>query len=101
MSINVSADKKLWCIPYGLYICEGGREVIFNFRYAPLWERRDKVATPADSAEWEKFLRQEYFVPGKKKEILQAFKSGRDVRKFIERPKPKLVWVNRLYVGKD
>lgn len=40
--------------PYGVFICASGREVMFNRRYKPMWQRdsAEAPARPADPAEW-------------------------------------------------
>ncbi len=36
-------------LPYGMWTCSDGREVLFNRDYEPIWERRPgEVARPAD-----------------------------------------------------
>jgi hypothetical protein len=45
-------------LPYGRWLTGDGREILFNRRYKPLWERRSggaeraTVPTPADRGEW-------------------------------------------------
>lgn len=49
-------------LPYGKWTCEDGREVLFNRRYKPIWQRRDgEAATPGDPNERVKFTKEEWF----------------------------------------
>jgi hypothetical protein len=34
-------------LPYGMWICADGREVLHNRRYKPIWERRDGIVSAA------------------------------------------------------
>lgn len=38
-------------LPYGKWICQSGREVLFNRRYKPIWQRVDGITSPADQDE--------------------------------------------------
>lgn len=74
-------------LPYGMWTCEDGREVLFNRKYWPIWERREREPVKAaDPHEWVKgIVKTEYFFNDgnppwgnraslrKCKEILQAF----------------------------
>jgi hypothetical protein len=36
-------------LPYGIWICADGREVLFNRAYSPIWQRSPgQLAEPAD-----------------------------------------------------
>jgi hypothetical protein len=49
-------------IPYGKWTCVDGREVLFNRRYVPIWQRRPGGrAEPADPTEWVPWVEQEWF----------------------------------------
>jgi hypothetical protein len=50
-------------LPYGVWICADGREVMFNRSYAPMWERASAGAEtkPADPNEWVKDIIQQKF----------------------------------------
>jgi hypothetical protein len=49
-------------LPYGMWTCEDGREVLFNRWYQPIWERYPgKLATAADPNEWVPWSSQEWF----------------------------------------
>ncbi len=50
-------------LPYGLWTCADGSEVLFNRRYAPLWQRAETGArpVPADPAQRVPFVRQFWF----------------------------------------
>jgi len=52
--------------PYGIWQCRDGREVLFNHRYEPMWQRMPGVsATPADPTEHVKYTNQTYlYGPG-------------------------------------
>lgn len=48
-------------LPYGLWTCEDGREVLFNRRYEPIWQRRvGAVAEAADPSERVPWLHQSW-----------------------------------------
>lgn len=49
-------------LPYGMWTCADGREVLFNRDYKPIWQRRTGgPAEQADADEWVRFERQEWF----------------------------------------
>jgi hypothetical protein len=49
-------------LPYGVWLCDGGREVLFNRYYEPIWERTDGVTTKsADHKEWVHWTATKYF----------------------------------------
>ena len=49
-------------LPYGKWTCADGREVLFNRRHKPIWQRRPgEGATRANADEWVRFERQEWF----------------------------------------
>jgi hypothetical protein len=50
-------------LPYGIWICESGREVLFNRAYQPIFERAAPglPAVPADPNEWIYFKIQDWF----------------------------------------
>jgi hypothetical protein len=48
-------------LPYGMWTCEDGRQVLFDRRYRPLWQRRPgQRATVADPNEWVAWEKQEW-----------------------------------------
>jgi hypothetical protein len=48
-------------LPYGLWSCLGGREILFNRLYVPIWQRRPGLATErADPNEWIEWTEQRY-----------------------------------------
>lgn len=52
-------------MPYGVWACADGREVLFNRRYVPLFERRPGgPVSAANPAEWVPFVRQAWFYSG-------------------------------------
>jgi hypothetical protein len=45
--------------PYGFWVCDDGREVLFNRHYTPILQRyRGQPCWPADPNEWVKFEKQ-------------------------------------------
>jgi hypothetical protein len=48
-------------LPYGCWVCEDGREVLFNRFYEPIWQRRGGNAEPADCHERVGHARQSWF----------------------------------------
>jgi hypothetical protein len=48
-------------LPYGRWVCEDGREVLFNRFYEPIWQRRGGNAEPADCHERVGHARQSWF----------------------------------------
>jgi hypothetical protein len=49
-------------LPYGLWTCADGREVLFNRAYEPIWERiHNGPATAADPMERVAWVKQEWF----------------------------------------
>ena len=54
--INLRRD-----LPYGMWCCADGRQVLFNREYKPIWERRGGPAVAAAGSEWVEWLRQEWF----------------------------------------
>jgi hypothetical protein len=67
-----TTGREVWCtrgqmrrmdhLPYGKWICEDGREVLFNRFYEPIYQRHlGATAQPADRKEWVPWKRQEWF----------------------------------------
>lgn len=48
-------------LPYGVWLCENGREVLFNRFYEPLFERRGEKVREADPQEWVEGVLQKSF----------------------------------------
>jgi hypothetical protein len=49
-------------LPYGMWTCADGREVLFNRRYRPIWQRRPgQSTTAADENEWVPWVHQRWF----------------------------------------
>lgn len=48
-------------LPYGLWICEDGREVLFNRFYEPIWQRYGGTVSRADPNEWVPYATQQWF----------------------------------------
>lgn len=49
-------------MPYGIWTCADGREVLFNRRYHPIWQRMPgQAATRAKNGEWVTFERESWF----------------------------------------
>jgi hypothetical protein len=51
-----------WSLPYGIWTCADGREVLFDRRYCPICQRRPR-STPslADPIEWVTFVTERNF----------------------------------------
>lgn len=82
-------------LPYGLWTCEDGREVLFNRHYQPILERFNRgMAMFTNRREWVTFTSQRWFYDDsserrastKKKleQVLAAFQSGRDVIEWLQ-----------------
>jgi hypothetical protein len=51
-----------WRWPYGIWVCDDGREVLFDRHYRPIFERRlGQPVTAADSREWVHWKDQQWF----------------------------------------
>lgn len=48
-------------LPYGLWTCADGREVLFNRGYRPIWSRVGKGAVQPCAFEWVRFKTQGWF----------------------------------------
>jgi hypothetical protein len=50
-------------LPYGVWVCADGRQVLFNRDYLPIWQRRGigHYGTEADPFEWVHWVRQGWF----------------------------------------
>lgn len=77
-------------LPYGIWICADGREVLFNRYYQPIWQRRGLIASPIDRHEYIAFDSQQWFYTdrdrrciGDLQSILAAFRGGRDLRQWL------------------
>jgi hypothetical protein len=47
--------------PYGIWTCADGRQVLFNRRYRPIWQRTpDGKVSRADPGEWVPWKAQEW-----------------------------------------
>jgi hypothetical protein len=58
---TLSEGIERW-LPYGMWTCADGREVLFNRGYRPIWERRPgKAAQKANPGEWVDWIKQEWF----------------------------------------
>lgn len=50
------------CLPYGIWTCADGREVLFDRFYQPMFQRlEDGTVSRADSGEWVKWEKQNWF----------------------------------------
>lgn len=85
-----SRDYRRTTLPYGLWVCADGREVLFNRDYAPLWQRVGGVVLVADPEEWVSWRSQVWFYDDGQTEkhaalcrrlekIFAAFCAGQDV----------------------
>jgi len=49
-------------LPYGIWTCRDGRQVLFNRHYDPIWWRYPgQPATAADPNEWVMWIEQDFF----------------------------------------
>jgi hypothetical protein len=92
MTVALDKSELRTTLPYGLWKCADGREVLFNRNYRPLWERKNGVVAPADWNERVKFDGQGFFFddwgsPWRRPEnrpriagILADFLAGKPVR---------------------
>ncbi len=48
-------------LPYGVWTCADGRQVLFNRGYKPLLQRKGGVVLKADQEEWVSFVDQKWF----------------------------------------
>ena len=99
--MKTRADDRRTRLPYGVWTCADGREVIFNRFYTPIWQRLDGVVLAADPAEWVTWTTQRWFyVDGDTRQpadlcrriegILAAFQNGEDVRSMVTPMAPTL-----------
>jgi hypothetical protein len=58
--VNKADLFRLW-LPYGLWTCADGREVLFNRAYRPIWERVNGVTKRGDEKERVKWVKQKWF----------------------------------------
>jgi hypothetical protein len=81
-------------LPYGLWTCADGTEVLFNRHYEPLWERANGVVTDISGGAWVPHQTEKFFYTDsdrrslramrrKLTDVLTAFKSGQDVRRWV------------------
>jgi hypothetical protein len=55
--------------PYGRWTCEDGREVLFNWHYRPIWQRRPGAAAePADPTEQVPWKSEDWFYADRHRE---------------------------------
>ncbi len=83
-------------LPYGLWLCADGREVLFNRFYDPIWQRIDGAVLAADANEWVRWTSQRWFYTDgdtknhadlcrRLEDILTAFQAGEDVAPMLKR----------------
>lgn len=54
--------RRMHDLPYGIWTCEDGREVLFNRFYEPILQRRPGgPVEPATPGEWVRWKRQSWF----------------------------------------
>ena len=81
-------------LPYGLWTCADGREVLFNRHYQPIYERLNRgKAMPSNRGEWVTFAHQQWFYTDSSARrrstiprlecIVEAFQSGREMREWL------------------
>lgn len=84
-----TAQMRRWRdLPYGLWVCGSGRQILFNRFYNPIWQKINGVVSVADQEEWVKdVIEQRWFYSDKDvikhtvlcrrlRGILAAFKEG-------------------------
>ena len=54
-------DELLRELPYGVWKCADGREVLFNRQYEPLWQRHHGEIALADPKEWVRSVSEVFF----------------------------------------
>lgn len=59
---SLKKGRQRFFMPYGVWTCADGRQVIFNRDYLPIWERRPgELAKEADPTEWVPWTDQVWF----------------------------------------
>ena len=76
-------------LPYGLWTCADGREVLFNREYQPIYQRKNGVLSPADPNEWVDYTSQRFFYSDRKarfsktrekiENLLEDFRQGLEI----------------------
>jgi len=87
-----------WCceLPYGMWTCADGREVLYDRHYCPLWERRGSESKRADRSEWVYGIVQHvwFYNDGctpranrkrraRCRQVLEAFVAGGSISEFV------------------
>ena len=95
LNLFTSHERYRWTqLPYGVWFCEDGREVLFNRLYLAMWERRNGIAKPADQSEWVTHVRSGWFYSDKDAsqrapfihrlhDVLTAFQDGADISGYL------------------
>lgn len=66
IGLSHAEQARRWTLPYGMWTCADGREVLFNREYCPIWQRYPgKPAEKADSDEWVSWVKQQYLFDGR------------------------------------
>lgn len=87
-----TASYRRTALPYGLWTCADGREILFNRRYTPIWQRHEGVVRPADPEEWIFWTTQGWFyndgtprrgLNRRLEAVLFAFHGGEDVTPLL------------------
>lgn|SRR5215813_4459120 len=83
--------------PYGLWICDDERNVLFNREYQPIWHQVSTIVTQAEPMEWVKWRSQMWFYDDSNPpwinsitaricaKVLEDFCEGLDVQRFAAR----------------
>jgi hypothetical protein len=62
---EITCSRKVfirYALPYGQWLCADGREVLFDRKYVPIYQRYPgQLPTPADPKEWVQYQHQEWF----------------------------------------
>lgn len=83
-------------LPYGLWTCADGSEVLFNRHYQAILGRADGTLTEEWNGVWVPHVAEEWFYTDSDRrslramrrkliDVLTAFKSGQDVRRWVLR----------------
>ena len=60
MGVGMKSELEI-SLPYGMWRCAGGREVLFNRAYQPLWSRINGEVEQASLDEWVAGIEEEQF----------------------------------------
>jgi hypothetical protein len=85
-------ETMLTVLPYGMWTCADGREILFNRNYRPIWQRLPEgTVQHADSNEWVDWTEQGWFDLGSMRYEKTAREAYRKVLKDFLDDKPLTV----------